>query len=88
MAGLPPEVIKRAGEVLNELESRDRSRRSSERGGVAGMVTPRSERLQMTLFESEAHPVVEEIKRLDLSTLSPIEALNLLYQFQKETKEK
>ena len=42
----------------------------------------------MTLFEAEPHPVLEQIKRLDLSTLTPIEALNLLYQFQKDTKEK
>jgi hypothetical protein len=32
--------------------------------------------------------VLEQIRRLDLSTLSPIEALNLLYQMQKDAKEK
>ena len=87
MAGLPPEVIARAGEVLLDLEKTDRARRDTG-SHSANAIAARTQRLQMTLFEAEPHPVLEQIKRLDLSTLSPIEALNLLYQFQKETKEK
>jgi DNA mismatch repair protein MutS len=85
MAGLPPEVIARAQEVLSDLEKSDRAKRDTAHGsGVAA----RTQKLQMTLFEAEPHPVLEQIKRLDLSTLSPIEALNLLYQMQKDAKEK
>jgi DNA mismatch repair protein MutS len=85
MAGLPPEVITRAQEVLADLEKSDRAKRDTGRGGV---VSPSSGRVQMTLFEAEPHPVVEELKRLDLATTSPIEALNLLYRLQKEAGEK
>ncbi|GAB4454056.1 MAG: DNA mismatch repair protein MutS [Armatimonadaceae bacterium] len=85
MAGLPPEVIERAEEVLRDLEKSDRSKRDTGRGGTVSAHTPK---MQMTLFEAEPHPVVEEIKRLDLATLSPIEALNLLYRLQKEAQEK
>ncbi len=49
---------------------------------------PDSLHFHMTLFEAEAHPVLEQLKHLDLSTTSPIEALNLLYQLQKDAKEK
>jgi DNA mismatch repair protein MutS len=86
MAGLPREVITRAEEVLSELE-RDNGRNRDLSLG-RNRVSPRQAKVQMTLFEAEAHPVVEQIKRLDLSTLSPIEALNLLYQLQQDAKEK
>lgn len=89
MAGLPPETITRAQEVLADLE-RDGTggRRGRDTGQGAGRVSARTQKMQMTLFEGEAHPVVEQIKRLDLATLSPIEALNLLYQLQKDAKDK
>jgi DNA mismatch repair protein MutS len=91
MAGLPPEVIERAREVLKELEREGRQKRDMTPG--AGSVSTaaaaaRTQKLQMTLFEAEPHPVLEEIRRVDLSTLSPIEALNLLYRLQQEAKEK
>lgn len=81
MAGLPPTVIARAGEVLADLEKSDGRR-------PANTIAAKTQRMQMTLFEAEAHPVIEQLQRLDLSTLSPIEALNLLYQLQKEAKQK
>ena len=49
---------------------------------------PIARKLQMTLFEAEPHPVLAQIQQIDLATLSPIEALNLLYQMQKDTKQK
>jgi DNA mismatch repair protein MutS len=85
MAGLPPEVITRAREVLDDLEKSDRHKRDTTRNST---VTARTQRMQMTLFEAEPHPVIEELKRLDISTLSPIEALNLLYRMQQEAKAK
>jgi DNA mismatch repair protein MutS len=85
MAGLPPEVITRAREVLDDLEKSDRHKRDTARNSA---VTARTQRMQMTLFEAEPHPVLEELKRLDISTLSPIEALNLLYRMQQEAKAK
>ena len=87
MAGLPPSVIARAGEVLADLE---RDTTGTKRRDLArtGEITPRNARLQMTLFEAETHPVLARIRGVDLSTLSPIEALNLLYQMQKDAREK
>ena len=93
MAGLPPDVIARAQEVLHDLERTDRARRDTPAPREAG-IAPKTQsqatvaRMQMTLFEAEPHPVLEHLRGLDLSTLSPIEALNLLYQLQKDAKEK
>ena len=87
MAGLPPEVIARAREVLTDLEKTDRAKRDTV-AAAEHRITARTQRLQMTLFEAEPHPVLEQLRHLDLSTLSPIEALNALYQLQKDAKEK
>ncbi len=86
MAGLPPEVITRAQDILRDLEKQGKGKRDLLGGGVT--VPAQTARMQMTLFEAEAHPVLEELRQIDLSTTSPIEALNLLYRLQKEAKEK
>lgn len=87
MAGLPPEVIVRAQEVLADLEKSDKGRRDTLTPGDH-RVAAKTQKMQMTLFEAEPHPALEQLRSLDLSTTSPIEALNLLYQLQKDAKEK
>ncbi|GAB4530174.1 MAG: DNA mismatch repair protein MutS [Anaerolineales bacterium] len=72
LAGLPQPVIQRAGEILAELEA------SSGRAAHFDPQLPR----QMALFP-ETNPLLEELQRLDVNNLSPIEALNLLYTWQK-----
>jgi len=42
--------------------------------------------MQMTLFASESHPLVEEIKNLDIDELTPIEAISKLYELQQKAK--
>ena len=80
MAGLPPTVIERSKEILSDLE-KDGSKRRDTLGGVS--VAPKSQKLQMTLFEAEEHPIVEELRGLDINTLSPVEALIALQRLQK-----
>ena len=68
MAGVPPEVIDRAKEVLKGLErggagaTRDISAAAS-----ADRSPPRKQKVQMTLFEAETHPVLEELETLDVT---------------------
>ena len=38
-------------------------------------IAPRKQKIQMTLFEAEKHPVLEELETLDVTALTPIEAL-------------
>ena len=83
LAGLPPEVIERAKEVLEEIERND---------NVAGgadkrqKLSAKTQKLQLTLFEAEPHPVVEELARLDTATMTPIEALTKLDELQKKAR--
>jgi DNA mismatch repair protein MutS len=72
LAGLPRPVIQRAGEILQQLQA------SSGRAVKIDEQAPR----QMMLFP-ETNPLLDELKGLDLNTLSPIEALNKLYEWRK-----
>ena len=80
LAGLPREVIDRASEILKELESNGTGSKAVNKGAK---IKAKTETLQMTLFEGEKHPVIEELEKLDTSVMSPIEAMNKLYELQK-----
>jgi DNA mismatch repair protein MutS len=78
LAGLPRPVIQRANEILHQLES------TSGRATHIDPIVPQ----QMALFP-ETNPFVDELKKLDINALTPIEAINKLYEWQKryvETK--
>jgi len=42
--------------------------------------------LQLTLFAAPEHPVVDELRRIDLNSLSPLEALKRLAELQSQTR--
>ena len=72
LAGLPRPVIQRATEIMRELE------KSS---GQAIRINPHAAQ-QVALFP-ETNPLIEELGQLDMNSLSPIEALNKLYEWQR-----
>lgn len=81
LAGIPQSTIERAKEILKELEADGRGKQFPARNI---RVRAREETLQLTLFSAEKHPVIEELEKIDISTMSPIEALNKLYELQKK----
>lgn len=85
MAGAPPEMVARAAEVLRDLE------KSGQRGAFArAEAEPRSDvkltrkKLQLTLFDLDRHPVLDELEQLDIDTLSPVEALLKLAEWKRQ----
>ena len=84
LAGLPRAVLNRAWEVLRDLERDTRSVSLEHKG--AGMAYPRRDSaLQIPLF-SEPSPVAEELLRMDVSNMTPLEAINRLYELQERTR--
>lgn len=75
MAGIPRPVISRAGEILHQLEQTSGSAVKIEASAIQ----------QMSLFP-ETNPLLDELEKIDLNTLSPIEALNILYEWQQKYK--
>jgi DNA mismatch repair protein MutS len=85
LAGLPSEVIARARELLVELEGTHSH--GGEGLGRRGAHRPASEPApdQLSFFHAE-HPVVAQLRALDLDGLTPLEALNLLALIKKKVE--
>ncbi|MBL4884391.1 MAG: DNA mismatch repair protein MutS, partial [Planctomycetaceae bacterium] len=80
LAGVPKDVISRAGEILATLEEDHLDAQGKP------TIPPRQthSRKQLTLFEPPPHPILEKIKSLDLDGLSPKAALDQLYELREE----
>ncbi len=81
LAGVPKEVVTRAREILEELESN--SFDAYQRPKLGAVKQKKSEPLQIPLFFPKEQSVIEDIKGLDVSTLTPLEALNKLDELKK-----
>ena len=89
LAGLPRQVVHRAEEVLVKLEG---ERRQEEGRGV-GRARLRRARPTAPEMAQQLHlfghrpPLLDELARLDISSMSPLEAITKLYELQKKAKE-
>lgn len=93
LAGVPDTVISRAKEIVEELVHTDITSRIKDiavHGHVPKLKTKKYDEVdlaQMTLFDTvKDDDVLDELKNLDVSNLTPIDALNTLYQFQNKLK--
>ena len=95
LAGVPDSVIDRAKEISSWLEETDvtdkaknlQVRTSAKKKEVVREAVPVEK--QMSLFDTYPadHPVLKELAGLDVSNMTPIQALNTLYELQKRLKE-
>ncbi|MEM7032233.1 MAG: DNA mismatch repair protein MutS [Chloroflexota bacterium] len=81
LAGMPKPVINRANEILAELEAgavfQDEKKKIKQTfGGV-----------QLSLLGPDTHPVVDALQALKIEELSPLDALNKLFELQKMAEE-
>ena len=81
LAGMQGAVVERAKEILARLEqARDRS--AVFEGDEPGAAVP----AQMALYADAESRMREELKRLDVSTMTPMDAINILYRLSEEAK--
>jgi len=78
LAGLPKSVVHRAREVLEELEGDSRTAAPQKR---------RKEIAQQIPLFGQKSPLFEELEKLDIDSLTPLEAITKLYELQKKAKE-
>ncbi len=83
MAGMPKSVVKRAGEILRELE---KSSGSHSLAKPVGSLAEKREGYQLSIFQMD-DPVLKQIRdeiiNLDINNLTPVEALNILNEIKK-----
>lgn len=83
LAGLPKSVVHRAREVLEELEGDSRTAKRLSKGQRrAKEAVPE----QLSLLGQKS-PLWEELEKLDIDSLTPLEAITKLYELQKKARE-
>jgi DNA mismatch repair protein MutS len=80
LAGIPRGVNERAKEILSQLEANQLNRY-----GQSKIASPakKSGAIQLTLFQWQENEIVDEIKSLDLTSMTPLQALQLLESMQR-----
>ncbi len=91
LAGVPKSVVERAKKILASLETGQAFSAKKDKSADAEPQpeVPSTQGLnQLSFFgKGGTHPVLEELKNLDLDDLTPREALNLLAEWKKKTQE-
>ena len=93
LAGVPASVLKRANDIVNELIGNDLALKA--RTVPTEVEQPRCDTLydnisleqQFSLFSMYGNDdIITEIRDMDITNLTPIDAINKLYQLQKKIK--
>ncbi|MEX2584147.1 MAG: DNA mismatch repair protein MutS [Gemmatimonadota bacterium] len=82
LAGLPPEVTKRARELLAELEREGGARSRSRPRSPSSDVDPS----QLGLFPARPHPLLARLGELEVERMTPLEALNMLAELVQQAR--
>ncbi len=84
LAGVPTEIVKRAKEVLLSIES-------GEQGQIPLLSKREKEKTQeesldmlSVLYDNQAREIAERLRKLDINVLTPIEAMNIIFEIKKE----
>lgn len=84
LAGLPREVITRAGEILTQLEANEIDASGHPKLKASGAQAQPV--YQLSLFSPYTSEVEDELKKLDINNLTPVEALNKIAEWKKKLK--
>ena len=96
LAGVPESVLSRAREITDQLSDNDIANKVREIGvktdsksssAVANSREVKEEQISFKFVDTiTTNTILDELKSLDLSKVTPIEAINLLYKYQEEIK--
>jgi len=82
LAGLPPDVIVRAREVLHEHENAEHE--ATVHLSPGSKPDAREPQMQLTMFTPLSQKIVDRLREADLNNLTPLDALNLLNELKKQ----
>ncbi len=84
LAGIPGKVVKRAKKILTDIENRE----SNING--PGLFSPEGEQekksVQLDLFSNPMHFLIEELRNIDISGMTPLDAMNYLNELHEKSK--
>jgi DNA mismatch repair protein MutS len=84
IAGLPEALLERADKILTSLESNAAQLSTSELSEPLDTAVEIAEPQQLSLFEDDkSQTIVQALKAIDLMNLTPMEAMNTIYELKK-----
>jgi len=86
LAGVPPEVVKRAKEILTGLEENEPLKRTKTSEKRTAKVTEEPESLNFSFEDMAKNDIYDRLKSININVLSPMEAFNVLYELIKMTE--
>ena len=78
LAGVKDEVIKRGKQILSEIEKGEVKKPKTQK------TVSEEENMQFDIVDNVVSDFLEEIKRIDINVLSPIEAMNKLFEIKNK----
>lgn len=86
IAGLPRNLIKRANEILYSLE-KDKKSDSIKPRKDADALREEKQTMQLGFFDIEKDNLVKELKELDVLNITPLKAMEILYELNEKARE-
>jgi len=83
LAGIPKEIVKRAKEILRGLEDSEVNAKKDS-GSVPEMDLCAGDCISLSFADMAKDSVCDEIRKTDINTLTPIEAMNLIFRWKKD----
>jgi len=83
IAGVPQDVVKRAKEILRNLEKGEFDEIGMPRI-ARGLNARKNNNPQLNLFVEEEDEVISELRNIDITSMTPLDALNLLSELKKK----
>lgn len=92
LAGVPPEVLERAREIADCLEQAGEGQNGVPTDIPAASRIGTSEMTQLSIFDAmggnQTDDILFELRDIDLTGVTPMDAMNLIYKWQNQLKEK
>ena len=87
LAGIPDQVIKRSKKILFDIEQGEYATGES---ACLGIVKEEASRgpVQLGLFKKPENQIIDKLNQMDISAMTPLEALNVLNELQELSKKK
>ncbi len=86
LAGVPQPVIDRAKEILAELDYADIGKKNLKSRKIKLPITGQMDLFNLSSTTKNDSEVIEDLKNIDVSTLTPLDALNTLYRLQTKAR--
>ncbi|MBR5467753.1 MAG: DNA mismatch repair protein MutS, partial [Firmicutes bacterium] len=85
LAGLPAKVIKRSGQILKQLNTADITKKAKKLSKESEENSTQTT-MQMDMFSIQETQIIDEINKIDVMNLTPMEAMQTLFDLQKKVK--